>query len=73
MKIRSAIVLTATAALLAVGCGGEDEKEAGDVSASTRVERCVEEYPSSTKDECEDWERDGQLGDDGTHQDHEDS
>lgn len=55
--------------LVAAGCGGSDE--GSSVSASTRVERCLEQQPEATKSECEGWEKDGQLADDGTHQGHE--
>lgn len=65
----SRIRLTAILAvgLVAAGCGGGDS----GVSASTRVERCLEQQPESTKAQCEGWEKDGELADDGTHERHE--
>lgn len=54
--------------LVAAGCGGGGDS---DVSASTRVERCLEKQPEATKTECEGWEKDGKVEDDGTHVDHD--
>jgi hypothetical protein len=55
-------------AVLVAGCGGGGDSS---VSASTRVERCLDKQPEATKSECEGWESDGQLADDGTHEGHE--
>lgn len=81
MKTRISTTLAlASIALLAAGCGGGDDGGSDDsaaversskVSGATRIEKCVEQYPDSTKAECEEWEADEQLADDGTHREHE--
>lgn len=58
------------------GCGGSSSADApvertSKVSGATRIDRCVEQYPDSTKADCEEWEADEQLGDTGVHRDHE--
>ena len=68
VRTRLTPLLVLVLALVAAGCGGGSDSE---VSASTRVERCLEKQPEATKTECEGWEQDGQLNDDGTHQGHE--
>ena len=65
---RTRIPIVVIAGLVAAGCGAGD---GSDVSASTRVERCLEKQPEATKSECEGWEKDGQLADDGTHEGHD--
>ena len=71
MNVRAlAVALALTVAPLAIaGCGGDDDSK---VSPSTRIERCVAEYPDSTKSDCSEWEADGKLDDDGMHTEHED-
>ena len=57
--------LIALLSLVAAGCGET-------VSADQRIERCLSKQPDATKSECEAWEKDGQLRDNGVHEDHED-
>jgi hypothetical protein len=59
---RIAIVLLVAAA--AAGCGSS-------VSAKEQVKACVDKYPDATQADCQEWQKDGQLEDDGTHQGHE--
>lgn len=66
---RTRITYVLVLGLVAAGCGGSGDSSS--VSASTRVERCLEKQPEATKSECEGWEKDGQLADDGTHQGHD--
>jgi hypothetical protein len=68
MTARFRLAILPLLAVLVAGCGGGGES---DVSASTRVERCLEKQPEATKTECEGWEKDGQLTDDGTHEGHD--
>lgn len=65
MRSRSAPLLVLLAALIAAGCGGSD------ATAEQRIERCLEKQPDATKADCEQWEEDGELDDDGTHRGHE--
>ena len=66
MPIRSLTpALVILLALLLAGCGGSD------VSASQRIERCLDKQPDATKADCEGWEDEGELADDGTHEGHE--
>lgn len=68
MITRARLVVLPLLAVLVAGCGGGGDS---DVSASTRVERCLDKQPEATKSECEGWEKDGQLADDGTHEGHD--
>lgn len=70
MRRASTIIALVTLSALLAACGGED-KTTEKVSASQRIEKCVSEYPDSTKADCEEWESDGQLDDEGKHKDHE--
>lgn len=73
-RIGSLLAITALA-LLVAGCGGDSEEapivRTSKVSGQERIDKCVEKYPDSTKAECEEWEDDEQLGDDGSHREHE--
>ena len=60
---RTPILMLATA-LVAAGCGGSD------VSASVLVDRCLKKQPDATQSDCNKWQKDGKLNDDGTHEDH---
>ena len=77
MNARIGSLLTiASLSLLVAGCGGSDGDDApiertSKVSGAERIDKCVEKYPDSTKAECEEWEDDEQLGDDGSHREHE--
>lgn len=79
MKTRtSALLMFTSLSIIATGCGGDSDGDdsaavtrTSKVSGATRIERCIEQYPDSTKAECETWEDDEQLGDDGTHREHE--
>jgi hypothetical protein len=68
MTARARLVVVPLLAVLVAGCGGGGDS---NVSASTRVERCLDKQPEATKTECEGWEKDGQLADDGTHEEHD--
>lgn len=68
MTARARLVILPLLAILVAGCGGGNDSS---VSASTRVERCLDKQPEATKTECEGWEKDGQLADDGTHEGHD--
>ena len=68
MTARVRLVVVPLLAVLVAGCGGGGDS---NVSASTRVERCLDKQPEATKTECEGWEKDGQLADDGTHEEHD--
>lgn len=57
------IVLLATLLALA-GCGSSATPE-------QRVDRCLTGQPDATRADCEQWERDGELDDDGRHQRHD--
>jgi len=67
--LRSTVILVAIS-LVAAGCGGSDETKSS-VSAKDRIAACLEQQPDATQGDCEGWEKDRQLGDDGKHQDHE--
>lgn len=54
----------AAAVVLATGCGSS-------VSASERIDGCLEKQPDATEADCKKWEKDDQLKDDGTHEGHE--
>lgn len=72
MTPRRSIIILAAMGLVATGCGGGDKDgESGSVSAKDRVVACLERQPEATKSDCEQWEEDGQLDDDGTHRGHE--
>ena len=68
MTARVRLVILSLLAVLVAGCGGGGDS---NVSASTRVERCLDKQPDATKTECEGWEKDGQIADDGTHEGHD--
>ena len=53
----------AAAAVLAAGCGSS-------VSASERIDGCLEKQPDATEADCKQWDDDGELEDDGTHKGH---
>lgn len=75
MTVPRSWIATVVAALVAAGCGGGDGSSDGDgstVTAADRVDRCLSAYPDATRSDCEEWEADGQLADDGTHEGHED-
>lgn len=66
--------LLAAAALVAAGCGGGDDEGAGgssDVTPQQRIDACLTQQPDASRAECEEWEQEGQLGDDGVHEEHE--
>lgn len=67
---RTAVMLVAIS-LVAAGCGGGGDSDDASATPEQRVERCLEKQPDATKSECEEWEKDGQLADDGTHQAHQ--
>lgn len=62
MRQRTAPILLSIA-VLATGCGET-------VSASQRIDRCLEKQPDATKADCEGWEKDGELQDSGAHKEH---
>lgn len=67
---RAAIVLVA-AGLIAAGCGGSDGGgNKSSVSADDRIAACLDKQPDATQSDCEGFEKDGQLADDGTHENH---
>ncbi len=68
--IQLAAVLFVSGVVL-VGCGGDDERSTTKVTATDRVDACLSNYADATRDACEQWEEDGQLADDGTHEGHE--
>lgn len=57
-------------ALLAAGCGGGDATTESS-SPKQRIDACLEQQPDATRADCEEWEQDGQLADDGSHKGHE--
>lgn len=65
--------LLAVTVLVAAGCGGGDDA-GGDgsskVTAQQRIDGCLTQQPDATRAECEGWEQDGELRDDGVHKDH---
>jgi hypothetical protein len=61
------IFVIGAAALVAAGCGGGGDSKA---TAKERIDGCLKKQPDATKADCEGWEKDGQLDDDGTHQGH---
>ncbi len=63
-KSRRMIAAIGVVGLIAAGCGSS-------VTASQRVDRCLEKQPDATEADCKQWEKDGQLEDDGTHEGHE--
>ncbi len=73
----SSLLIALSIGLLGAGCGGGDGDDAAPiertskVSGAARIDACVEKYPDSTKAECEEWEADEQLGDDGSHREHQ--
>lgn len=66
---RTAMILVAIS-LVAVGCGGGGDSGDAKATPEQRVERCLEKQPDATRADCEQWEEEGQLADDGTHQGH---
>lgn len=65
------LLLLATTGLIAAGCGGGNSDSKSDVTPERRVELCLEQQPESTKTDCEGWEDDGQLANDGKHKGHD--
>lgn len=39
-------------------------------STAAQTWACLKKQPDATESDCKKWEKDGQLGDDGTHQGH---
>lgn len=66
--IRARFAFLPLLAVVVAGCGGGGDSE---VSASTRIDRCLDNQPEATKPECKSWEQDDQLADDGTHEGHD--
>lgn len=64
MKAPRSVLALVVFAVIAAGCGGSS------ATASERIDACVEKQPDATKSQCEGWEKDGKLNDDGTHVDH---
>ena len=64
MITRRSILALATVSLVAAGCGGSD------ATSKERIAACLDKQPDATQSDCEGWEKDGKLNDDGTHQDH---
>ncbi|MCW2962474.1 MAG: hypothetical protein JWM90_2861 [Thermoleophilia bacterium] len=72
MTKRSSALLLVALSLVAAGCGGgggDDKKPA--VTAKERIAACLEKQPEATQSDCDGWEAEDQLGDDGTHKGHE--
>lgn len=69
MRVPATVVLLTSVTLLVAACGGSSEKKS--VSGTDRVAACLEQQPDATKTQCEGWEKDGQLADDGTHKGHD--
>ena len=65
MPFRSSILAIVPVVLIAAGCGGSS------TTAKERVDACLKKQPEATKADCQAWEKDGQLGDDGAHKGHE--
>jgi outer membrane biogenesis lipoprotein LolB len=65
--IRQTLLIASTCLVLA-GCGGETEES---VTPQQRIDRCLQEQPDATQSDCEQWEADGELRDDGTHEGHD--
>lgn len=70
MTVRRSALLLVAISLVAAGCGGSDDKKSS-VSAKDRIAGCLEQQPEATQSDCEGWEDEGQLDDNGTHQGHE--
>lgn len=71
MTVRRSALLLVVLSLFAAGCGGGGDDKKSSVSAKDRVAACLEKQPEATERDCEGWEKDGQLDDDGTHKGHE--
>lgn len=68
---RSAIFLVA-AGVIATGCGDSDGGDSeSSVSADGRIAACLDKQPDATQSDCEGWEEEGKLADDGSHEDHQ--
>lgn len=57
------IIVLLVAMLMLSACGET-------VSASDRIDRCLNKQPDATKADCEKWEQAGELADNGTHEGH---
>ncbi len=68
MRTVQMILVLLAAGLVVAACGGSDDSS---VTASERVSACLEQQPDATKTQCEGWEKDGKLEDDGTHKNHD--
>jgi hypothetical protein len=64
VRFTVSIAVILLAAVFATGCGET-------ISADERIERCLSKQPDATKADCEKWESDGQLKDNGTHEGHD--
>ena len=67
MITRRSVILLTIASLVAAGCGGGGS----DSTPEKRIAACLDKQPDATQSDCEGWEQDGKLGDDGVHEDHE--
>lgn len=54
----------AAASLVLAACGGS-------ATAAERIDGCLKKQPDATEAECKQWEKDGELADDGTHEGHD--
>lgn len=71
MRRPAIFLLTAVASLMLAGCGQSDDKNTPTTTPKKRVAACLEQQPDATRSDCEAWEQDGMLAEDGTHEDHE--
>jgi hypothetical protein len=68
MRTIQLIIVVCAASFVAAGCGGGSDSS---VTGSERIAACLEQQPDATKTQCEGWEKDGKLEDDGTHKNHD--
>ena len=68
MRTIQLILVLLAVSLVATACGGNDTSS---VSSSDRIAACLEQQPDATKTQCEGWDKDGKLKDDGTHENHD--
>ena len=73
MTTRRSVLILAIVGLAIAGCGdgGDKSNDKKAVTPKDRIASCLDQQPDATQSDCEGWEKDGMLSNDGTHKNHE--